>query len=131
MYLFSYFYDVISAGKWEMKNESFWILPYDYSKMQKEDPKLYSALGRNELVIFKGDLNYRKLMGDIYWEPTTPFRSALRGFGPTNVLALRTIKADTVSGLQKGIFEKLSQLEPNWLVTGKYALIQLDKNEKC
>lgn len=108
-----------------MKAEAFWTLPFDYSKMQRVDPKLYSELSSGTLVNFKGDLNYRKLVGDIYWEPTTNFRSALRGFAPTNVLALRTIKVDTVSGLAEGVFENLNQTEPNWMQTGKYALVQI------
>ena len=108
-----------------MNAETFWVFPYDYSRMEQVDPALYTELSKNKLIIFKGDLNYRKLMGDIYWESTTSFRAALRGFAPTNVLALRTIKADTISGLQKDLFEKLTEIEPNWMITGKYALIQL------
>lgn len=111
-----------------MKYEPFWTSPHDFSQMQREDPQLYSTLSQSQLVIFKGDLNYRKLMGDIYWEPTTPFRTALREFTPTNVLTLRTVKGDLISGLQKGVFEELSSREPNWLITGKYALVQLSKN---
>lgn len=110
-----------------MRCESFWILPYDYSKMQTESPQLYKSLSENILVIFKGDLNYRKLVGDINWEPTTNFGVALRGFHPTNILALRTVKADTISGLKKGIFEELNSNEPDWMITGKYALVQLLK----
>ncbi|XKL66615.1 hypothetical protein PGB90_010035 [Kerria lacca] len=113
--------------KWIMRCESFWILPYDYSKMQTESPQLYKSLSENILVIFKGDLNYRKLVGDINWEPTTNFGVALRGFHPTNILALRTVKADTISGLKKGIFEELNSNEPDWMITGKYALVQLLK----
>lgn len=93
--------------------------------MRTECPQLYNTLTSSQLVIFKGDLNYRKLMGDVYWEPTVNFRDALRGFEPTNVLALRTIKADTICGLRNGVFEDLCAKESNWLVTGKYGLIQL------
>lgn len=108
-----------------MKCEPFWTFPSDYSRMSSEAPELYKKLSQSDLCIFKGDLNYRKLMGDIYWEPTTSFQCALRGFEPTNVLALRTIKADTISGLPKGVAEKLNATETNWMITGKYALIQV------
>lgn len=107
-----------------MKYETFWILPFDYSQMQRLNPELYSELAKNNLIIFKGDLNYRKLVGDIYWEPTTSFQHALRGFEPTNLVALRTIKADTICGLEKGLFEKLTAKDPYWLTTGEYAVIQ-------
>ncbi len=95
--------------------------------MKMVDPELYDTLGQHRLVIFKGDLNYRKLDGDTYLEATTSFKDALGGFEPTNVLALRTVKADTISGLPENLFEELSAQDPKWLVTGKYALIQLSK----
>lgn len=117
--------EYLDDGKWEMKCEPFWTFPSDFSKMSSEAPELYKKLGLSDLVIFKGDLNYRKLMGDIYWEPTTSFQYALRGFEPTNVLALRTIKADTISGLPRGVAEELNATETNWMITGKYAVIQL------
>lgn len=113
------------TGKWEIKFESFWTLPCDFSKMSTETPELYETLQQSDLLIFKGDLNYRKLVNDIYWEPTTPFQVALRGFEPTNVLALRTVKAETISGLPKGVYERLTADEKNWMITGKYALTQL------
>lgn len=63
-------------------------------------------------------------MGDINWDPTTDFTTALRTFRPTNVCALRTIKADTVSGLKTGVSERLTETYPKWMETGEYGLIQ-------
>ncbi|XP_065219748.1 damage-control phosphatase ARMT1-like [Planococcus citri] len=118
----------LKNGQWILKTETFWILSYDYSKMSTVNPALYAELAQNQLTIFKGDLNYRKLCGDIYWEPTTSFKTALRGFDPTNVLALRTVKADCVTGLREGLFEELTRKNPNkWTTTGEYAVIQLSK----
>lgn len=78
---------------------------------------------------FKGDLNYRKLMGDINWDPTTEFAKALRTFHPANICALRTIKADTVSGLKPGVAERLTESNPKWMETGEFGLIQFSR--KC
>lgn len=61
-------------------------------------------------MIFKGDLNYRKLVEDRKWDPTTSFEVATGGknFLPnTNFAIVRTVKADTISGLQKGLAEEL------------------------
>ncbi|XP_065219942.1 damage-control phosphatase ARMT1-like [Planococcus citri] len=121
----------LKNAQWIFKAETFWILPYDFSKMSTVNPKLYEELSQNKLIIFKGDLNYRKLVGDIYWEPTTSFKTALREFDPTNVVALRTVKADCVAGLREGLFEEMTQKNPNWLIkpTGEYALLQLSKKK--
>uniref|UniRef100_A0A915CU49 Sugar phosphate phosphatase n=1 Tax=Ditylenchus dipsaci TaxID=166011 RepID=A0A915CU49_9BILA len=83
----------------------------------------------SSFVIFKGDLNYRKLVGDRYWPLETPFTEALCGFGPAPLLALRTLKAETVAGLSeraiKLIGSKHSEKDLSWMVTSEYAVAQL------
>lgn len=114
----------IESGVWTLTCESFWVSPYAFNEMIDKDPELYKKLSENALIIFKGDLNYRKLVGDIYWDFTTPFKTALRGFLPTNLVSLRTIKADTIAGLQPGQAESVEKVDSDWLITGKYALIE-------
>lgn len=92
--------------------------------MKCENPALYNKLAEATLVIFKGDLNYRKLLGDINWKYTTEFDEALRGFKPTNLVSLRTLKADLCVGLLSETIESLEKDEPGWMITGKYGLIQ-------
>lgn len=92
--------------------------------MKKRDSKLYAKLSEAKLAIFKGDLNYRKLLGDINWEYTTEFRQSLRGFHPTNILSLRTVKSDVCVGLAPGVAEELFKEDESWMFTGQYGLIQ-------
>lgn len=54
-------------------------MPHEFYKMKTEDNELYKSLGEASIVFFKGDLNYRKLMGEMNWPPTTSFEDALRG----------------------------------------------------
>ena len=80
-----------------------------------------------DLVVFKGDLHYRKLTYDCLWPKTTPFNEAigalagkqLDGKG-VQVLALRTAKADVSVGLAEGLEETLPA---DWTRTGKYGMV--------
>ena len=102
----------------------FWTSAEGYSKMKGAAPKLYNYLSESDMVIFKGDLNYRKLVGDLDWSPEQPFADALQGFKPTSLCTLRTLKADVVVGLNPGQADKIETADDDWMPTGKYAVIQ-------
>ncbi|KAK8037523.1 hypothetical protein PG991_000869 [Apiospora marii] len=110
-------------GRLSLRTSPFWTLPCGFAALPREDPALLAELRASGLVIFKGDLNYRKLTGDRAWSPTTPFLQAITAPAPSwkqddadastpsladvNVLALRTCKADVVVGLPPGRDEEL------------------------
>jgi len=56
---------------------------------------LKDELGAHDLCLMKGDANYRRLMGDRLWEPTTPLNEVVKYF-PTNILSLRTPKSNVM-----------------------------------
>ncbi|KAH8253910.1 hypothetical protein KR032_007546 [Drosophila birchii] len=103
----------------------FWTSGYDFSRMKAVQPCLYVHLSEASLVIFKGDLNYRKLLGDINYKSTDSFADCLRGFLPTSVCALRTIKSDLYCGLALCQVEWLKEDDPDWVQTNEKAVIQL------
>lgn len=114
-----------AEGTLDLKDvNNFWTSPYEFCRMREINPELYEELSRSDLVIFKGDLNYRKLLGDYNFPHSTPFRESLRGFTPTNLCTLRTVKADLISGLEEGLSEKLTAKDPRWMTTGEYGVIQ-------
>lgn len=75
------------------------------------------------LVIFKGDANYRRLVGDALWTPDAPFAQAV-GYFPAPLLALRTGKSDTIVGLRPGLAQALDAAQSDWRVNGKHGVIQ-------
>uniref|UniRef100_A0A672R293 Sugar phosphate phosphatase n=1 Tax=Sinocyclocheilus grahami TaxID=75366 RepID=A0A672R293_SINGR len=114
----------MKEGTWSYHDHSFWTLPHEFCDMAVDAADLYSTLQGSDLIIFKGDLNYRKLTGDRKWEHTVRFDQALRGFQPAPLCSLRTLKADVQVGLQLGQAEKLSSQDPDWMTNGKYAVVQ-------
>ena len=114
----------LDGGSFVLREHEFWSLPHDYSLLNTQSSELYEDLSKANLVFFKGDLNYRKLVGDRKWPHSVAFEKALWGFCPTAVCALRTLKADVQVGLLPGQDTELDKLEKDWMVNGSYGVIQ-------
>ena len=52
-------------GKIRMQKDSFWHQAGSHLRMPKASPQLFRDFQNSELVIFKGDLHYRKLTSDV------------------------------------------------------------------
>ncbi|XP_068201245.1 damage-control phosphatase ARMT1-like [Palaemon carinicauda] len=115
----------LSSGRWKISQRMFWTTPCDYTCMSEVEPDLYLELSKASLIIFKGDLNYRKLTGDFSWPATTPFKVALRNFCPAPLLAVRTAKGGPVVGLEADVADRAAASSPNWNISGDFGMIQL------
>lgn len=60
-----------AEGQLMMRPNRYWTAGGSFWRLPGEAPELYEDLKEAELVIFKGDLNYRKLTGDV----SSPARS--------------------------------------------------------
>ncbi|XP_064542688.1 damage-control phosphatase ARMT1 isoform X2 [Drosophila montana] len=119
------FLQFMDEGKFELAPVSyFWTGPHAFNCMNTLEPELYKTLQQSKLIIFKGDLNYRKLLSDVRWEPTQDTRTCLGGFIPSSFCTVRTIKAEVICGLSEGVVENLKLRDPNWMLTGNYGTIQ-------
>lgn len=116
-------------GSFILTDHTFWTTSFEYAAMEGVASDLYNILSKSYLVIFKGDLNYRKLLADRNWLYTENFSIALGGFQPTSVCALRTLKADLVTGLPPGAAAKAAGESKDWMVTGQYAVCQVNKKK--
>lgn len=76
------------------------------------------------VTIMKGDLNYRRLVGDELWPPATPFADVTSYF-PGPVAALRTLKSEVVTGLTPSAVDELEASGTAWRTSGSHALIQV------
>lgn len=114
----------VKDGVWSYHDHRFWTLPHEFCDMPADAADLYATLQGSDLILFKGDLNYRRLTGDRTWEHTVPFERALRGFLPAPLCSIRTLKANVQVGLEPGQAEKLASKDAEWMTSGKYAVIQ-------
>jgi len=121
---------LFNKGLLRFEAHPFWTSANPYARIPEVAPELYEELSSAELVIFKGDLNYRKLVFDGLWPRATSFQQALCALGESKraggirVLALRTCKADTCVGLKPGHAEILDrETNGEWARNGKYAVI--------
>ncbi|XP_034650977.1 damage-control phosphatase ARMT1 [Drosophila subobscura] len=119
------FLQFLEEGKFELAHIShFWTCPYPFYRMREADPDLYSSLQQSKLIVFKGDLNYRKLLQDVCWDSTQDMNTCLRGFLPSNMCAIRRVKAEVICGLPEGVSETQSRKDPHWMISGIFGVIQ-------
>lgn len=107
-------------GQFILREHPFWVTGHFFRSLPDD---LRTTLANASLVVSKGDANYRRLVGDCHWDPTTPFAAAVDYF-PATVAALRTLKAELIVGLKKGKAEKLDAEDPTWKTNGKRGVVQ-------
>lgn len=64
-FLFEHWSQSHSEGQIVLRPNRFWTNAGSFWRMPKVAPQLFEDLKESELVIFKGDLNYRKVIGDV------------------------------------------------------------------
>jgi hypothetical protein len=113
-------WQAMAADRLVPHTHEFFCSPLTYHELPAD---LRAELSGAAITVLKGDLNYRRLVGDRHWPPTTPFADLVNYF-PSPVAALRTLKCDVVTGLAEGRAEELDARQPNWRTSGDYAVIQ-------
>ncbi|MGP4042970.1 damage-control phosphatase ARMT1 family protein [Streptomyces sp. 2A115] len=111
----------VSGGRLILRTHEFSCAPHPYERMPAD---LREDFASATLTVMKGDLNYRRLVGDRHWPATTPFAEATAYF-PGPVAALRTLKSDVVTGLAPRTVERLDASGEVWRTSGTHALIQV------
>jgi uncharacterized protein with ATP-grasp and redox domains len=104
----------------------FWTLPNYFSDIQTQAPQLLTHFNKSNLVIFKGDLNFRKLVHDRKWPATQSFSSVIDEVFPRNfkVASIRTCKSDFVCNLNKDKVVELDKNGREWRWGGEFGMIQ-------
>ncbi|MDQ1034312.1 hypothetical protein QFZ75_000728 [Streptomyces sp. V3I8] len=111
----------MTDGRMVLRAHPFSCAPYSYDRMPAD---LREDFASATLTVMKGDLNYRRLVGDRHWPATTPFAQACAYF-PGPVAALRTLKCDVMTGLTSAALAELDAGAKSWRTSGTHALVQV------
>jgi hypothetical protein len=113
-------WQAMAGGTLSVRAHLFSCAPWAYDRMPAD---LAAELGAG-VTIMKGDLNYRRLVGDRTWPATTPFEEVTAYF-PGPVAALRTLKSDVLVGLPADVLARLDATGEPWRTDGARALVQV------
>ncbi|NGO12637.1 protein-glutamate O-methyltransferase family protein [Streptomyces sp. HC44] len=111
----------VTSGRLILRTHPFSCAPLPYAHMPAD---LREDFASAVLTIMKGDLNYRRLVGDRHWPATIPFAEVTDHF-PGPVAALRTLKSDVATGLGPRTVAELDASGETWRTSGTHALVQV------
>ncbi|MFD4373722.1 damage-control phosphatase ARMT1 family protein [Streptomyces sp. NPDC058486] len=111
----------VAAGSLEIRTHPFFCAPLPYEDMPED---LRGEFESATLTVFKGDLNYRRLVGDRLWDAKASFAD-LTAYFPGAVAALRTLKSDVIVGLEQEVLDGLERSGAAWRTSGTHALVQV------
>jgi len=110
----------LGEGKIITRSDFFWNSPLP---MWELTPELRAGLGTSQLLISKGDANYRRVLGDREWDISLPFQQVV-DYLPVPLAALRTLKAELAVGLDLDQIQLIYNQDPDWMVNGRWGMIQ-------
>jgi hypothetical protein len=116
----------LASGDLRLEEDAFWTTGLMLYQMPAS---LREELASSDLVIIKGDVNYRRLLGDRHWPHDTGM-DAVTAYFPAPFLVLRTLKGEIMVGLEPGQAEALAAEDPTWLINGKRGIIQFQSKSK-
>jgi uncharacterized protein with ATP-grasp and redox domains len=115
----------MEAGQLVLRDDPFWstCLSYRGGRVRPAPEPMVRELAGSDLVLLKGDVNYRRLLDDRQWPYTAHMADIAAGF-PAPFVALRTLKGELIVDLQPGQAEALAASDPTWLINGQRGLVQ-------
>jgi hypothetical protein len=113
-------YRAAADGRLTLFTHPFHCAPHSFHAMPDD---LRAVLGSASLCVFKGDLNYRRLVRDRAWDPTLPFSAAVADL-PGSIVSLRTLKSEVVVGLDRETVNRMDAAASAWRTDGSQATVQ-------
>jgi uncharacterized protein with ATP-grasp and redox domains len=111
----------IASERLVLCEDYFWTSPLAFWEIPDS---LKSELSAANLIVIKGDANYRRLLGDRHWDFTTNFADIV-SYLSVPIVALRTLKSEVVAGIKPEVIEEVAKSDSDWLKNGQWGVIQL------
>ena len=111
----------LSGGRLIITPDLFWNSPLSFDKLPD---RIRSAFAEAEMIVIKGDMNYRRLLGDKVVPAADPLQRWAPGV-PAPTVMLRTMKGDPIAGIDPVRLRALDREHPDWRTAGKHGVIQL------
>jgi Damage-control phosphatase ARMT1-like domain len=113
-------YAYVQHRRLHVYTHPFWTSPLPMWEMPDD---VRALLAEADVVLAKGDANYRRALGDAHWPLTTPLADIVSYF-PAPLVFLRTCKAEVMAGLSSAQVHELHLRDPAWLTNGAWGVIQ-------
>lgn len=113
------------SGRVQVTTHFYWASP---SPAWEMPPGLWADLEGSVFMVSKGDIHYRRWLGDARWPYATPLEEIVKP--PAPLLLLRVCKSDVSAGLYPGQAEEMFLRDPSWQVNGQWGVIQCVKSRK-
>ena len=110
---------LVREGKWELKENPFWVLPLAFWEMPEDLTRHFES---SSMVFVKGDANYRRQIGERTWDFATPFETISDYWGAP-VCCLRTMKSEVACGISEADQKRAREKDEAWLVSGRYGVV--------
>jgi uncharacterized protein with ATP-grasp and redox domains len=111
----------LNSGELQVVPDLFWNSPGLFTELPD---RILSTFARSGLIIVKGDMNYRRMLGDVIPPATDPL-AAWAAPMPAPTTLLRTMKGDPIAGIAPERLASLNREHPGWRTAGKHGVIQL------
>ena len=123
---------LIQSKRLIVTSHAFFNSGHPCKAMPTAAPDLFNALKGQDLIVFKGDANYRRLMGEQTWNETASFDQVV-SYLPSPALAIRTLKYPLSCGASGSSIGAAKDLYgPNeWNCIGKCGVVHFSGEPKA
>ena len=110
----------LNESRLKVQDHYFWNSSLFYTELPEDLRRDFES---SNLVIFKGDVNYRRLLEDRRWDISESMETLVDYF-PTNLAVIRTMKSELVVDIPREMAEQLESEDPEWKINGLRGMIR-------